>query len=122
MHPHWEFLVVLLVMAFFVFIIGLLALQFEKRAVRKITEKHMAKNEAFKIAATPQIIVTDDDIKSMREWLDSWGDGPNWMDKTGVSVPIVKSTLKALLDDRDSWKRRAKAHGCNTEEGDPDCG
>lgn len=24
--------------------------------------------------------------------------------------------------ERDSWKKRASQHGCNTEEGDPDCG
>lgn len=27
-----------------------------------------------------------------------------------------------LISERDDWKRRAASHGCNTEEGDPDCG
>ena len=35
--------------------------------------------------------------KSIQEWLDSWGDGPNWSDTTGVTVPMAKSTLSDLL-------------------------
>jgi hypothetical protein len=28
----------------------------------------------------------------------------------------------ALVSERDEWKRRAVAHGCDAERGDPDCG
>ena len=37
------------------------------------------------------------EVDSMREWLDSWGDGPNWSDASGATIPITKSALKRLL-------------------------
>lgn len=34
--------------------------------------------------------MTDDKIMSLREWLASWGDGPNWVDpEHGRMVPIT---------------------------------
>ena len=43
--------------------------------------------------------------------------------------PSAHRTLKelddmitALTKERDGWKKRAAQHGCNTEEGDADCG
>jgi hypothetical protein len=36
-------------------------------------------------------------IASMKEWLLSWGDGPNWSDPTGVTVPVAKESLRELL-------------------------
>lgn len=45
--------------------------------------------------------MTDDEIKSLREWLTSWGDGPHWADETGATVPITKTALTALLDSAD---------------------
>lgn len=66
--------------------------------------------------------LSDNEIESLEQWLKSWGDGPNWADPSGVSVPIVKTQLKALLEDRNTWKKRAIAHGCDAEGGDPDCG
>jgi hypothetical protein len=42
--------------------------------------------------------VTAAEIQSMREWLDSWGDGPNWSDSSGETVPIAKADLVKLLD------------------------
>ena len=43
--------------------------------------------------------------------------------------PSAHRTLKelddmitALTKERDEWKRRAAAHGCDTEKGDVDCG
>jgi len=30
--------------------------------------------------------------------------------------------IEELIRERDEWKRRAAAHGCDTEKGDPDCG
>lgn len=41
------------------------------------------------------------DVQSLREWLDSWGSGPNWSDCSGATVPISKVTLSALLDELD---------------------
>jgi hypothetical protein len=44
------------------------------------------------------------------------------------TVPMAEEVLelrdevKKLKADRDEWKRRAAAHGCDTEKGDPDCG
>lgn len=43
---------------------------------------------------TPQ---TDAEIASLREWLASWGDGPNHSDPSGQTVPISKATLLRLL-------------------------
>jgi hypothetical protein len=42
--------------------------------------------------------VTTAEIQSMREWLDSWGDGANWSDPKGETVPIAKADLVKLLD------------------------
>jgi hypothetical protein len=36
-------------------------------------------------------------IDSMKEWLASWGDGPNWSDSTGVTIPITKESLRQLI-------------------------
>jgi hypothetical protein len=36
-------------------------------------------------------------IESMKEWLDSWGDGGNWSDSTGMTVPVTKESLRALI-------------------------
>lgn len=41
------------------------------------------------------------DITSLREWLASWGDGPNRIDSTGETVAISKLTLVSLLDEID---------------------
>lgn len=30
--------------------------------------------------------------------------------------------IAELEKERDEWKRRAAQHGCNIEDGDPDCG
>lgn len=38
-------------------------------------------------------------LDSMNEWLSSWGDGPNWSDQTGVTVPVAKDTLRKLITD-----------------------
>lgn len=81
----------------------------------------MPDNEPKPIGAVP-VPINDDIIKSLREWVASWGDGPNWSDPTGLSIPMAKTTILALLDDRDSWKKRAGQHGCNLEEGDHECG
>lgn len=48
--------------------------------------------------------VTKDEIKSVREWLNSWGEGPNWTDESGLSVPIQKVTLRKLLDEVESQR------------------
>jgi len=42
--------------------------------------------------------VSDAELNSLREWLGHWGEGPNWSDPKGQSVPIAKVTLTALLD------------------------
>jgi len=39
--------------------------------------------------------------KSLREWLSSWGAGPNWSDASGETVPIVKASLLTLLHEHD---------------------
>ena len=38
-------------------------------------------------------------LDSMKEWLDHWGDGPSWSDANGVTVPVVKTDLRKLIDD-----------------------
>lgn len=69
-------------------------------------------------------ILTEGELKSFQEWLDSWGpDGsPNWLDPAGQSVPVVRVQLQKMLNTVEHWKKRAAKHGCNIEEGDPDCG
>ena len=36
-------------------------------------------------------------IASMKGWLDQWGEGPNWSDETGTTVPVTKEALIRLL-------------------------
>jgi hypothetical protein len=45
------------------------------------------------------------DIDSMREWLAHWGDGPNWCSPDGTSVPIVKGTLRSMLDEMEAMRK-----------------
>lgn len=37
-------------------------------------------------------------------------------------VPVSGDELDRLKRERDEWKRRAAAHGCDTDNGDVDCG
>lgn len=65
--------------------------------------------------------LTEDDIKSLKEWIEHWGDKSNWLDPTGEMIPCSKKVMLNLIKERDEWRRRALAHGCQ-EEGDDDCG
>ena len=38
------------------------------------------------------------EAKSLLTWLDGWGDGPNWSDASGATVPVVKASLRRVLD------------------------
>jgi hypothetical protein len=44
------------------------------------------------------------DLESLKEWLASWGDGPNWTDASGATVPIVKQTLRDLIADAERMR------------------
>lgn len=70
----------------------------------------------------PDNVMTDVELKSFREWLGHWGEGPNWMDNTGVQIPAVKAQLEKLVNTVEHWKKRAAQHGCNVEDGDHECG
>lgn len=39
----------------------------------------------------------DTEIRSLKEWLAHWGDGPNWTDVSGATVPVVKASLARLI-------------------------
>ena len=69
-------------------------------------------------------ILGPNELKSCQEWLDSWGPSgsPTWNDETGVSIPVTKTQFQKLLNTVEHWKQRAAKHGCDTENGDPDCG
>jgi len=41
----------------------------------------------------------DNELTSLHQWIASWGDGPNWSDKTGELVPTAKTTLVRLVDE-----------------------
>ncbi len=66
--------------------------------------------------------LSDNEVESLETWLKTWPDGPTWADDSGQCVPIAKTQLQQLIEDRNTWKKRAIAHGCNAEGGDPDCG
>ena len=38
------------------------------------------------------------EARSLLTWLDSWGDGPNWSDASGATVPVVKEGLRRVLE------------------------
>ena len=38
------------------------------------------------------------EARSLLDGLPSWGDGPNWCDPSGQSIPIPKVTLRRLLN------------------------
>ena len=67
-------------------------------------------------------VMSKDELTSTREWLASWGNGPNWSDASGATVPTVKQTITRLLDTIEHWKKRAAQHGCNIVDGDHECG
>jgi hypothetical protein len=37
-------------------------------------------------------------------------------------LSLLLSERKDLINERDDWKRRAAAHGCDINSGDDDCG
>jgi hypothetical protein len=37
------------------------------------------------------------ELRSLVEWLKSWGDGPNWYDQTGRYVPMAPATRNRLV-------------------------
>jgi ferredoxin len=41
-------------------------------------------------------VVTE--ANSLLEWLNGWGDAPNWSDSTGMTVPVVKASLRRVLE------------------------
>lgn len=43
--------------------------------------------------------LSDDDLKSLREWIAHWGDGPNWVDARGEMIPATKTTMTQLVDE-----------------------
>ena len=52
-------------------------------------------------------------LDSMREWLSSWGDGPNWSDPSGSTVPVTKESLRALIEHAE--KMRAALYELRTQ-------
>jgi hypothetical protein len=38
------------------------------------------------------------EARSLLEWLAGWGDGPNWSDASGATVPVVKESLRRVLE------------------------
>lgn len=38
------------------------------------------------------------EARSLLEWLGGWGDGPNWSDASGATVPVVKESLRRVLE------------------------
>ena len=40
----------------------------------------------------------------------------------GDIMDNVDKIAEAVMIEAAEWKRRAAAHGCDTEKGDPDCG
>ena len=38
------------------------------------------------------------EARSLLEWLSGWGDGPNWSDASGATVPVVKESLRRVLE------------------------
>lgn len=41
---------------------------------------------------------------------------------SGANIFHATCYITLLKRERDQWKKRAEQHGCNTEEGDDDCG
>jgi hypothetical protein len=82
------------------------------RADRRAEEKLAA---AFPTDDGP---VTDVEVRSLREWLASWGSGPNRYDGTGATVPFAKVTLIRLLDEIERLRASTPAPVCeNGEDG-----
>lgn len=46
---------------------------------------------------------------------------PEWAN-VRASLQELTERVATIEKERDDWKRRAAAHGCNTKKGDPDCG
>lgn len=52
----------------------------------------------------PTETLSDSELQSLREWLASWPDGPNWSDATGVCIPIARETVRKLLNTIDALR------------------
>jgi len=49
-------------------------------------------------------------------------DMPVWSNLGSRIQGAWEHAVGGLVADRDAWKKRAAQHGCNTEEGDHECG
>lgn len=47
-------------------------------------------------------------LDSMKEWLASWGDGANWSDPTGATVPVTKEALATLIANAERMRTALK--------------
>lgn len=81
------------------------------------------------MADSKKEVMPETELNSLEEWANSWGEGPNWSDETGRTIPVVRDQLKLLIHscqqarkEAADWKRRAEQHGCDVVNGDPDCG
>ena len=43
-------------------------------------------------------------LDSVKEWFASWGEGPNWSDSTGTTVPITKEVLAHTLNSAEKMR------------------
>lgn len=43
-------------------------------------------------------------LTSMKEWVNSWGDGPNWSDVTGTTIPTCKTLLLEMIADSERMR------------------
>jgi hypothetical protein len=50
-------------------------------------------------------------LKTEREWLAHWGDGPNWCSPDGRSVPVLKDTFRMMLDEIEGLRKIVEGLG-----------
>lgn len=83
---------------------------------------------ALSVAASEQLADLNRDMVAFQETLEllkKTSPAANLVDEVinlKLRVQAYAKEVRELASERDQWKRRAAAHGCDTEKGDPDCG
>ncbi len=87
-----------------------------------ITEQDYAEMVAERDAALAEVTRVEADRKFMLRIYNKVTDDERSAQEWCAEVERLRAELVVLTVERDEWRRRAAAHGCDLETGDLDCG
>lgn len=85
-------------------------------------ERKKVADEAIRKAEIQRILETRTWLVEARVGSGNYrGESIRFLDGNSVNCD-TETVIAELMFERDMWRRRAEKHGCNTTDGDPDCG